>query len=105
MSTWKFEDWAGRIYDDPNVGHVNPGDTIEADEPPDHQFWTEVDPSTVVVDVKPQTETDVPVVTSGYLQVVADSAQVPANDVDATAHENMTNEGGPSPVETEKGDA
>ena len=47
MSTWVFEDWADRVYDDPAVGRVSPGDTLETDTPPDHQYWTLVEASLV----------------------------------------------------------
>ena len=83
MSTWVFNDWAGRIYDDPAVGTVKPGDTIEADSPPDNQFWT----------LQPQGE-DVLLNLSESVSENVDisgqndgSAQVPTNNEDAAAPE------------------
>ncbi len=51
MSTWKFVDFAARIYDDPRIGRVEPGDTIEADLPPDWQYWCKVPVSAKAVPV------------------------------------------------------
>lgn len=43
MPFYKFEDWAGRVYDDPAVGTVEPGDVRELDSAPDDGHWTVVD--------------------------------------------------------------
>ena len=87
MSTWKFVDWSGRQYDDPAVGLVQPGDTIEADSPPDWQYWCLVPATTVAAPSLPE-----PVVED----VKEDEAPVQKGAV--------TEEDAPSEVEQEKGE-
>ena len=43
MGTWRFDDWAGRQYDDPSIRLVEPGDTRELDSAPDDGHWTLVE--------------------------------------------------------------
>ena len=103
MSTWRFDDWSGRQYDDPAIGLVQPGDVREADEAPDNQHWTLVDD--VAVSENPDTDTkSEDVDKSGQVNTNVDSAQASTNDDTAQATEN---EGAPSSdaTDTAKGDA
>jgi hypothetical protein len=38
--SYRFDDWAGRIYDDPAIGTVEPGDIVDLDTPPADGHWT-----------------------------------------------------------------
>lgn len=40
MSTYRFDDWYPRQYDDPRIGRIEPGDTRELDDSPADGRWT-----------------------------------------------------------------
>lgn len=87
MSTYRFEDWSARQYQD--LGLVQPGDTIEADCPPDGRFWVLV----------PAKQDKVPVPAKADIEQ-ADKVEVEQKELEL-AQALMTAEGAPLLSETE----
>lgn len=77
MSTYQFEDWDARQYDDPAIGRVEPGETRDLDAAPEDGHWTLVP------------ESSEPAGNRGF---TASSPDLPTSTPDATVPGNDDNE-------------